>query len=128
MTGWREPHGVLLIYKNQQEDENGFYNERIYVRERDAYREMWDGKRKGLEGALKMGFDRVLSKGETTLKSLARAREVMKKTTANYLVAQAHYNLLKRKAVAALEGDSDEDDTYKFDDLQERLDKVRNKH
>ena len=62
LTGWREPHGVLLIYKNQQEDENGFYNERIYVRERDAYREMWDGKRKGLEGALKMGFDRVSSK------------------------------------------------------------------
>ena len=21
LTGWREPHGVLLIYKNQQEDE-----------------------------------------------------------------------------------------------------------
>ena len=62
LTGWREPHGVLLIYKNQQKDENGFYNERIYVRERDAYREMWDGKRKGLEGALKMGFDRVSSK------------------------------------------------------------------
>ena len=62
LTGWREPHGVLLIYKNQQEDENGFYNERIYVRERDAYREMWDGKRKGLEGASTMGFDRVSSK------------------------------------------------------------------
>ena len=59
LTGWREPHGVLIIYKNQQEDENGFYKEKIYVRERDAYREMWDGKRKGVEGALKMGFDRV---------------------------------------------------------------------
>ena len=62
LTGWREPHGVLLIYKNQQEDEDGFYNEKIYVRERDAYREMWDGKRKGVEGALKMGFDRVSSR------------------------------------------------------------------
>lgn len=62
LTGWREPHGVLLIYKNQQEDEEGFYNEKIYVRERDAYREMWDGKRKGVEGALKMGFDRVSSR------------------------------------------------------------------
>ena len=59
LTGWREPHGVLIIYKNEQEDENGFYKEKIYVRERDAYREMWDGKRKGVEGALKMGFDRV---------------------------------------------------------------------
>ena len=59
LTGWREPHGVLIIYKNQQVDENGFYKEKIYVRERDAYREMWDGKRKGVEGALKMGFDRV---------------------------------------------------------------------
>ena len=64
LTGWREPHGVLLIYKNQQEDENGFYDEKIYVRERDAYREMWDGKRKGVEGALKMGFDRVSSRKE----------------------------------------------------------------
>mgnify|MGYP001191088922 FL=1 len=64
LTGWREPHGVLLIYKNQQEDEDGFYNEKIYVRERDAYREMWDGKRKGLEGALKMGFDRVSSRSD----------------------------------------------------------------
>ena len=62
LTGWREPHGVLLIYKNEQEDENGFYKEKIYVRERDAYREMWDGKRKGVEGALKMGFDRVFSR------------------------------------------------------------------
>ena len=38
LTGWREPHGVLIIYKNEQEDENGFYKEKIYVRERDAYR------------------------------------------------------------------------------------------
>ena len=62
LTGWKEPHAVLLIYKEKQKDEIGFYNEKIYVRERDAYREMWDGKRKGVEGALKMGFNRVFSK------------------------------------------------------------------
>ncbi|MDG2147399.1 MAG: aminopeptidase P N-terminal domain-containing protein [Flavobacteriaceae bacterium] len=62
LTGWKEPHAVLLIYKEKQKDEIGFYNEKIYVRERDAYREMWDGKRKGVEGALKMDFNRVFSK------------------------------------------------------------------
>ena len=36
-----------------------FFNEILFVRERNEYREMWDGRRLGLRGAKKMGFDRV---------------------------------------------------------------------
>jgi len=59
LTGWKEPHGVLVIFKDNQQDNNGFFNEILFVRERNEYREMWDGRRLGLRGAKKMGFDRV---------------------------------------------------------------------
>ena len=62
LTGWREPHSVLLIFKNTLTDSIGNYNEILFVRERNPKDEQWNGKRKGLEGAKKMGFDRVLSK------------------------------------------------------------------
>ena len=59
LTGWKEPHGVLVIFKDNQQDDNGFFNEILFVRERNEYREMWDGRRLGLRGAKKMGFDRA---------------------------------------------------------------------
>lgn len=59
LTGWKEPHGVLVIFKDNQQDNNGFFNEILFVRERNEYREMWDGRRLGLRGAKKMGFDRA---------------------------------------------------------------------
>ncbi len=59
LSGWEEPHAVLLIYKTPQADENGSYLEKIYVRERDPFREMWNGRRKGVSGASVMGYDRV---------------------------------------------------------------------
>ena len=59
LSGWREPHGVLVIFKDDQQDDNGLFNETLYVREKNEYREMWDGRRLGLQGAKKMGFDRV---------------------------------------------------------------------
>jgi Xaa-Pro aminopeptidase len=59
LSGWREPHGVLVIFKDDQQDNNGLYNEILYVREKNEYREMWDGRRLGLNGAKQMGFDRV---------------------------------------------------------------------
>ena len=62
LTGWREPHSVLVIFKNKLKDSLGSYNEILFVRERNPYDEQWNGKRKGVEGAKKMGFDRVLSK------------------------------------------------------------------
>ena len=62
LTGWNEPHAVLLVYNVPQEDEDGLYYEKLYVRDRDARNEMWNGRQLGVEGAAKMGFDRVESK------------------------------------------------------------------
>ena len=62
LTGWDEPHAVLLLFSTPQKDEHGSYFEKLYVRERDARNEMWNGKRLGVAGALKMGFDRVVLK------------------------------------------------------------------
>jgi Xaa-Pro aminopeptidase len=62
LTGWNEPHAVLLVYNVPQEDEDVMYYEKLYVRERDARNEMWNGRQLGVEGAANMGFDRVESK------------------------------------------------------------------
>ena len=48
LSGWRDPHGVLLIFKDDQIDNNGLFNEILYVREKNEYREMWDGRRLSL--------------------------------------------------------------------------------
>ena len=70
MTGWEEPHAVLLVYNTPQTDEQGTYNEKLYVRDRDARNEMWNGRQLGVSGALKMGFDRVVSKIEFSKQAL----------------------------------------------------------
>ena len=59
LTGWREPQAVLLIFASAQQDDKGSYREKIYIQERDASAEQWNGYRLGVEGAQKMGFDRV---------------------------------------------------------------------
>ena len=66
LTGWEEPHAVLLVYNTTQTDEEGTYNEKLYVRDRNARNEMWNGLQLGVSGALKMGFDRVVNKTEFT--------------------------------------------------------------
>lgn len=70
LTGWEEPHAVLLVYNTPQTDEQGTYNEKLYVRDRDARNEMWNGRQLGVSGALKMGFDRVVSKIEFSKQAL----------------------------------------------------------
>ena len=62
LSGWKEPHAVLLIYSTPQSDDYGFFNEKIYVRNRDAQNEMWNGRQLGVEGAEKMGFERIASR------------------------------------------------------------------
>ena len=59
LTGWREPQSVLLVYSSDQQDNKGAFKEKIYIQERDASAEQWNGYRLGVEGAQKMGFDRV---------------------------------------------------------------------
>ena len=62
LTGWNEPHAVLMVYSVPQKDDSGFFSEKLYVRERNPQNEMWNGRQLGVEGAAKMGFDRVVSK------------------------------------------------------------------
>ncbi|MGB2397117.1 MAG: aminopeptidase P N-terminal domain-containing protein [Flavobacteriaceae bacterium] len=59
LTGWPEPHAVLVLYSSPQKDAQGDYHERLYIQERNATAEQWNGYRLGIEGATKMGFDRV---------------------------------------------------------------------
>ncbi len=62
LTGWHQPHSVLMIYKNPQRDQQGSYFEKIYVPERDDYVEMWNGKRYGLDQVKQFGFERVVER------------------------------------------------------------------
>ena len=58
LTGYKEPHAVLLIFSDMQTNAKGEqFNELIYVQEKDARWEMWTGRRLGEEGAKKeLGF------------------------------------------------------------------------
>jgi Xaa-Pro aminopeptidase len=58
LTGYKEPDAVLLLFKYAQGTEK--YTEVLFVRERNATREMWTGRRLGTEGAqTKLGFTKV---------------------------------------------------------------------
>lgn len=63
LTGYREPHSVLMIFSEDQKDKEGnIYNEVLYVQERDALAEQWTGYRLGTEGAReKLGFTRAFN-------------------------------------------------------------------
>lgn len=51
LTGHREPHSVLLIFKDKQKVSGETFDEIIFVRAHDALREMYDGPRLGKDGA-----------------------------------------------------------------------------
>ncbi len=57
-SGYKEPHSLLLIFKEDQTDSSGKkYNEILFVQERNALAEQWTGRRLGAEGAKeKLGF------------------------------------------------------------------------
>ncbi len=58
LTGYKEPHSVLVIFSDMQEKDGKKFNELIYVQKKDARSEMWDGRRLGVEGTMKeLGFD-----------------------------------------------------------------------
>ena len=51
LTGYREPHAVLLVFKENQTDKEGnMYNEAFFVQPKNPMAEMWLGKRLGQEG------------------------------------------------------------------------------
>jgi Xaa-Pro aminopeptidase len=53
-TGYKEPHSLLLIFKEPQTLPDGtIADEVLFVQERNAIREQWDGRRLGKEGVQK---------------------------------------------------------------------------
>ena len=51
LTGYREPHSVLLIFKEEQTNDEGVaYDEIFFVQQRNAQAEMWTGRRLGDKG------------------------------------------------------------------------------
>jgi Xaa-Pro aminopeptidase len=57
LTGYKEPNALLFIFKENQTIGNKTFNEVIFVQERDKSAEMWNGKRKGVEGVQdELGF------------------------------------------------------------------------
>ncbi len=70
LTGYKEPHSVLVIFSENYTDVNGnTYNEKLFVQEKNALWEMWTGKRLGTDGAKdKLGF-LVTDNGKEFLKN-----------------------------------------------------------
>jgi Xaa-Pro aminopeptidase len=51
LTGYKEPHSVLLIFKEKQSANNGTsYDEIIFIQPRNEAAEMWTGRRLGEQG------------------------------------------------------------------------------
>lgn len=60
LTGLKEPHAILLIYKELQQIDTVQTNEVLFVQQRDPLREQWDGYRLGVMGAKeRLGFKNV---------------------------------------------------------------------
>ena len=60
LTGLKEPHAVLVLYREVQQIDALQTNEILFVQERDPLREQWDGYRLGVKGAKeRLGFKDV---------------------------------------------------------------------
>jgi Xaa-Pro aminopeptidase len=53
LTGHVEPHSMLLIFKSPQDISGEMYDEVIFVRSRNALKELYDGARLGKDGAVR---------------------------------------------------------------------------
>lgn len=65
-SGYKEPHSLLLVFKDEQTDSSGKkYNEVLFVQKRNAQAEQWTGKRLGTEGATdRLGIGKSLNGNE----------------------------------------------------------------
>lgn len=52
LTGLKEPHAMVLIFKETQEFNDFKTNEIVFLQKRDERNELWTGKRLGVEGAV----------------------------------------------------------------------------
>lgn len=59
LTGYKEPHSVLLVFSENQTNAAGeVFNELIYVQEKNPQAEQWNGYRLGTEGVKnQLGFE-----------------------------------------------------------------------
>lgn len=66
LTGYNEPHAVLLIFSSPQTTPDGStYEELIFVQERNARAEQWNGRRLGVEGTIaSLGFESAYNGSE----------------------------------------------------------------
>ena len=62
-SGYKEPHSMLLIFKNEQTDSTGKkFSELLFVQQKNPQAEQWTGKRLGAEGAQqKLGIRMALN-------------------------------------------------------------------
>jgi Xaa-Pro aminopeptidase len=65
-SGYKEPHSLLLIFKDPQTDADGKrYSEVLFVQRRNAAAEQWTGRRMGTEGAVdQLGIKTALNGSE----------------------------------------------------------------
>ena len=63
LSGYKEPHSVLLIFSEDQIDQSGLsFNELLFVQPKNATAEMWNGVRLGVKGAkAKLNIAKVLA-------------------------------------------------------------------
>ncbi len=66
LTGYKEPHSVLVIFsENQTNTKGNSFNEMLYVQERNARAEQWTGRRLGAKGAKEqLGFEMAFNGSE----------------------------------------------------------------
>lgn len=66
LTGYKEPHAVLLIFKDKQTAANGAqYNEIVFVQPRNPIHEMWTGRRLGdIKTKEQLGFEQAFNNTE----------------------------------------------------------------
>ncbi len=50
LTGYKEPHSVLIIFKDIQKGPDGAYDEILFAQPRNPEAEMWNGRRLGVQG------------------------------------------------------------------------------
>ena len=65
LTGYTEPHAVLMIFKDEQNGPDGSYDEIIFIQPRNAMAELWTGRRLGVGGVKeKLAFNQVFNNTE----------------------------------------------------------------
>ncbi|WP_020526378.1 aminopeptidase P N-terminal domain-containing protein [Flexithrix dorotheae] len=62
LTGYLEPHAVLVIFSENKKIEGKSVNELFFIQEKNEMAEMWTGKRLGVKGVKeKLGFEQVFN-------------------------------------------------------------------